>query len=78
MIAGFPLERNSSSPAFGAGEDTWQFSTAVIPTESENQYTGDAVYLHFASWSGEKKPLEIDYDRGGERKIDTESQFADE
>lgn len=78
MIAGFPRERNSSTPASGAAEDTWQFSTAVNPTESENQYTGDAVYLHFASWSGEKEPLETDYDRGGEGKIDTESQLADE
>jgi hypothetical protein len=45
---------------------------------SENNDTSlepyDAVYLHFASWPGNKAPLEIDYDRDRSGKIDSEAQ----
>lgn len=39
---------------------------------------GDVAYFHFASWDGDKSPMEVDLDRGGDGEIDEEIQYLDE
>jgi hypothetical protein len=37
----------------------------------------DAAYFHFAAWKGDKAPMSVDIDKGGDGKIDSVSTFAD-
>jgi hypothetical protein len=38
----------------------------------------DAAYFHFASWPGGKEPMSVDFDKGGEGKIDSVTKFVNE
>lgn len=39
---------------------------------------GDKAYFHFAAWKSNKVPMKVDLDRGGDGKVDTEWEAADE